>query len=319
MRFLVTGGCGFIGSEVVTQLLAAGHEVRVVDNLSKPESSIKEGYEFIKADLQQGEETLLLFEDIEVCINLAAKVGGIGYFHRHPATILSENARIYSNTFLAAAKQEIARMVYVSSSMVFEDTTTFPSREDDLKSIPPPTSAYGFSKLLGEIYCRAFHDQHGLPFTICRPFNAYGIRESPGEEVGYAHVIPDLVKKTLKGQYPLEILGDGKQTRCFTHVRDIARGIIAAAIHPKGLNQDFNISAGEETTVLGLARRIWKLCGREEKFKFRSVESFRHDVRRRIPDVSKAAELLGWKAEISLDEGLPEVVSWLGNQHGNSG
>ncbi len=172
-RILVTGGCGFIGSEVVKQLVAKGYSVRVVDNLSKKESSVKEGYEFIKGDLTDKKVADKVFEGMDVCINLAAKIGGIGYFHKYPATILSENNKIYSTTFEAAAKNKLKRMVYISSSMVFESAVDFPSKEGDIKKIAPPVSSYGFSKLIGEQYCKAFWDEYKLQYSICRPFNAY--------------------------------------------------------------------------------------------------------------------------------------------------
>jgi nucleoside-diphosphate-sugar epimerase len=202
-------------------------------------------------------------------------------------------------------------MVYVSSSMVFESATVFPSKESDLATIPPPVSAYGFSKLSGEWYCRAFADQHQLPYTICRPFNAYGVNEYPGEDVGYAHVIPDLTKKILAGQQPLELLGDGQQTRSFTHVRDIARGIISALESEAAINEDFNISSPTETTILELARRIFELCETGREFEWVSVPTFTYDIRRRIPEIGKAKEVLGYQAEVPLDEGLREVIAWL--------
>jgi UDP-glucose 4-epimerase len=311
MRFLVTGGCGFIGSEVVKQLVAAGHEVTVADNLSKPESSVKEGYKFIQVDLTNKEQAIEAFKDIDICIHLAAKIGGIGYFHKYPATILSENNKIYSACFEAAVANKIKRMVYISSSMVFESTKEFPSKENDLKIIPPPVSAYGFSKLVGEWYCYSFWDQYKLPFSICRPFNAYGINEFPGEEVGYSHVIPDLVKKILQGQYPLELLGDGEQTRCFTHITDLANGIITVALSPEAENQDFNIANPDETTMVNLAKKIWKICGREEEFQPKFVPGFTYDIKRRVPDVSKIRNTIGWEPKVPFEEGLQEVVTWL--------
>jgi UDP-glucose 4-epimerase len=311
MRILVTGGCGFIGTEVVKQLVQRGHAVVVADNLSKPESSVKEGYEFIQVDLTDKVATEKAFESVDICIHLAAKIGGIGYFHKYPATILSENNKLYSSVFEAAVKQKIKRMVYISSSMVYESTKQFPSKEEDLKEIPPPLSAYGFSKLVGEWYCYSFWDQYKLPFSICRPFNAYGINEFPGEEVGYSHVIPDLVKKTLSGQYPLELLGDGEQTRCFTHITDLADGIITVALSPEAENQDFNIATPEETTMVDLARKVWKICGREEPFEPKFVPGFKYDIKRRVPDTTKVSSLLGWKPKVAFEDGLLEVVTWL--------
>ncbi len=311
MRILVTGGCGFIGSEVVKQLLQKGHEVTVADNLSKPESSIKEGYQFVKVDLTDKIATGKAFKNIDVCIHLAAKIGGIGYFHKYPATILSENNKLYSSVFEAAVKNKLKRMVYISSSMVFESTKHFPSKEEDVKNIPPPVSAYGFSKLVGEWYCHAFWDEYKLPFSICRPFNAYGINEFPGEEIGYAHVIPDLIKKVLSGQYPLELLGNGQQSRCFTHVSDLANGIITVALSPKAENQDFNIANPEEIKMIDLAEKIWKICERKESFQVKFVLGFQHDIKRRVPDTSKIQSMLGYKTKVSFDNGLEEVVLWL--------
>jgi len=195
--------------------------------------------------------------------------------------------------------------------MVFESTNKFPSKETDIGKIPPPASAYGFSKLIGEWYCQAFQKEFGLNYSICRPFNAYGINEAPGKEVGYAHVIPDLTKKMLSGQYPIELLGDGQQTRCFTHVRDLANGIIAVMESKKAINQDFNISNPEETVILDLAKIIWKLIGKKQAFRAKFVPSFTHDVKRRVPNPGKMKRLLNWEAKIRLEKGLPEVINWI--------
>src|SRR4030065_2796847 len=175
--------------------------------------------------------------------------------------------------------------------MVFESATSFPSKENDIEKIPPPVTAYGFSKLTGEWYCRAFWDQHKLPYSICRPFNAYGINEYPEKEPGYAHVIPDIIRKILDGQYPLELLGDGKQTRCFTHVSDVADGIIMASLSKKSLNKDFNLGSSKEIKMIDLAKLIWGLTGQERKFKVRYVEGFMHDIRRRVPSNDKARRI----------------------------
>src|SRR5205085_352891 len=139
--------------------------------------------------------------------------------------------------------------------------TSFPTREDDLRTTPAPWSAYGFSKLAGEVYCRAAHDEHGLPYTICRPFNAYGPGEMPEAEPGIAHMVPDLIRKVLAGQRPLQIFGSGEQTRTITYVDDIADGIVTATFAAAGLNEDFNISASEEMTVAEIARIVWEECG----------------------------------------------------------
>jgi nucleoside-diphosphate-sugar epimerase len=192
--------------------------------------------------------------------------------------------------------------------MVFESATSFPSREDELLQLPPPFTAYGFSKLIGEWYCRAFFDQYGLKSTICRPFNAIGPEEEAGDIVGEAHVIPDLIKKVLDGQQPLELLGDGKQTRCFTHVKDIARGIVMALESDKAVNEDFNLGTAEEITMFELAKRIHSICAPGKPFEVKYVPGFSSDIRRRVPDGSKAKRLLDWAPTITIDQGLRECI-----------
>ena len=316
MKVAVTGGAGFIGRAVVRELLARGREVVVIDDLSKPADALPDAWPFVPLDLSQGPGIEEVLAECSSAVHLAAKIGGIGYFHRHPALILSDNNRIYSTVFEAAARVGLRRLVYVSSSMVFESATSFPSRESDLPAIPPPVTAYGFSKLVGEWYCRAFRAERGLPYTIVRPFNAYGINELPGDEVGYSHVIPDLVKKVLAGGGELEVLGDGDQTRCFTHVSDLARGIALALEHPDAQDDDFNLGTDREIPMRELARRIHELLRPGEPFRPRFVPGFEHDIRRRVPDVSKARRVLGWEPRVPLEEGLPEVVHWLAERLG---
>lgn len=313
-KFLVTGGAGFIGSEITRQLTDSGQFVRVADNLSKKDAQIDKRAQFERVDLTNPTETEKVFEGIDICINAAAKIGGIGYFHKYPATILSENNKIYSSTFEAAIKSKIKRMVYISSSMVFESATKFPSREEDISEIPPPVSSYGFSKLTGEWYCRSFWDQFGLAYSIVRPFNAYGINEFPEREIGYAHVIPDLVRKILSGQYPLELLGNGQQIRCFTHVKDVASGIIAVAQNHKGKNEDFNIGSDKEIKMIDLAEKIWNLMEIKKPVKVKFIPGFKFDIKRRVPNIQKVKKMINWEPKVKFSEGLMEVINWLKEQ-----
>lgn len=310
-KVLVTGGAGFIGSEVVKQLLEKGYLVRVADDLSKKQAAIPPKCEFLKEDLTDKKAALRAMHNVDYCIHLAAKIGGIGYFHKSPATILSENNKMYSSVFEAAVAEKIKRIIYLSSSMVFESTKIFPSKETDISMIPPPVSSYGFSKLVGEWYCHAFNDEYGLKFTIIRPFNAYGINEAPGEEIGYAHVIPDLIKKILSGQYPLELLGNGKQTRCFTHVSDIARGTIIAMESKMAENEDFNIGSEKEIKMIDLAKLLWKKCKMDKPFKVKFVPGFKYDIKRRVPSSKKAKQLLNWKQKKILEKELPQIIEWI--------
>src|SRR6185437_10729985 len=218
----------------------------------------------------------------------------------------------YNAVVRAALDAEVDRFVYVSSSMVFERAEEYPTTEAYLPRCPVPASAYGFSKLTGEVYCRAAHEEHGLPFTICRPFNAYGPGEVPDAEPGIAHAVPDLIEKVLSGQRPLQIFGSGEQTRTLTHVDDIADGIVTAMGSPAGLNEDFNISASREMTVAEIARVIWEACGEDpEQFELEHLPTFTVDVQRRWPSVEKARELLGWQSRIGVEEGIADTVRWL--------
>ena len=248
----------------------------------------------------------------ERVIHLAAIVGGIGNFHKYPHTLLENNEALYTALFRAAIDHGVERFTYVSSSMVFENATRFPTREEDLRDTAAPWSAYGFSKLAGEVFCRAAHDEHDLSYTICRPFNAYGPGEMPDNEPGIAHMVPDVIRKVLAGQKPLQIFGSGEQTRTLTYVDDIADGVVTATFADAAENEDFNISASEELTVAEIARVIWEECGEDPAaFELEHVGAFEVDVQRRWPDVSKAERLLGWKAETPVREGIRQTVEWL--------
>jgi len=314
-RVLVTGGAGTIGAALVRRLLRdPAYEVRVSDERPAPQW-MREGCEVHTGDLRDLDQARRAMDGCPIVIHLAAIVGGIGNFHKLPHTLTEVNNALYNAVFRAALERGVERFTYVSSSMVFERATEFPTTEAHLPDCPTPRSAYGFSKLTGEVYCRAAHDEHGLPFTICRPFNAYGPGELPDAEPGIAHMVPDVIRKVLSGQRPLEIFGSGEQTRTLTHVDDIADGIVAATSSPAGLNEDFNISAAQELTVAETARIIWEACGNDPAgFELRHVPSYEVDVVRRWPSVEKARELLRWEARIGVREGIAQTVAWLRDQ-----
>ena len=312
-RVLVTGGAGTIGSAVVRRLLSdPSWEIRVSDHRPAP-TWMREGCEIHQGDLRDESVARAAADGCSHVIHLAAIVGGIANFHKLPFTLTAVNNALTGAVVTSALDNKVERFVYVSSSMVFERATEFPTPEEHVLECPSPRSAYGFSKLAGEVYTRAAADQHGLRYTICRPFNAYGPGELPDpDEPGIAHAVPDLIGKVLSGQRPLQIFGSGQQTRTLTHVDDIADGVVAAMASPAGENEDFNISASEELSISELAERIWAACGEDpEALQLSHQPSFRVDVQRRWPSVAKARDLLGWEAKVELTQGLEDTVAWL--------
>ena len=311
-RVLVTGGAGMIGQAIVRALLRdPDFEVRVCDQREVP-GWIRQGAEVQTGDLRDPLTARTAVSGATHVIHCAAIVGGIANFHRLPYTLTEVNNALYNGVIGASIAEQVERFLYISSSMVFERAALFPTPEDHIDDCLPPVSAYGFSKLTGEIYCRAAHEQFGLPYTICRPFNAYGPGEMPDDEPGIAHAVPDLIRKVLAGARPLAIFGSGEQTRTLTHVDDIAAGVLAALRSPAGLNEDFNISASEERSVAEIAKIIWEACGEDPAaFALEHLPSFPVDVQRRWPSVEKAKRLLGFEAQIALSEAIAATVRWL--------
>jgi len=314
-KVLVTGGAGTIGAAVVRRLLRdPEYDVRVSDQRPAPQW-MREGCEVHTGDLRELEQASAATQGCTHVIHLAAIVGGIANFHKLPHTLTAVNSALYDAVIEAALDHDVQRFTYVSSSMVFERATEFPTTEEHVWDVAMPRSAYGFSKLAGEVWCRAAHDEHGLPFTICRPFNAYGPGEMPDDEPGIAHAVPDLIRKALSGQQPLEIFGSGEQTRTLTHVDDIADGVVTAMSSPAGLHEDFNISASQELTVAEIARVVWEVCGRDPgAFELAHLPTFAVDVQRRWPSVDKARRVLGWESQIGVREGIASTADWLREQ-----
>ena len=333
MKVLVTGAAGFIGGYLVQELLDHGHAVVGIDNFSKY-GPVRKSYDaHSRYALHEGDAKDAAFlakhaRDCDQIVAGAAMIGGISYFHAYAYDLIAENERITAATFDAAirARKEgrLERIVVVSSSMVFESAETFPSREGDELRCPPPRSTYGFQKLATEYFARGARLQHGLPFTIVRPFNCVGVgeRRALGEQeiasgnvrLAMSHVVPDLAQKVLRGQDPLHLLGDGSQVRHYTYGGDIARGIRLAMESPKAVDEDFNLSTPVSTTVLELAERIWKRIRPDRPFRVIHDPPFEYDVQRRIPDVTKAKEILGFETVTTLDEMLDEVVPWIEEQ-----
>lgn len=330
-RVVVTGSAGFIGGYIVEELLRQGHQVVGIDNYSKYGKVAKSyddnpNYELIVGDVQDVELMTRVLSDTEHFIAGAALIGGISYFHTYAYDLLAQNERIIASSVDAAIAAHKAgrleKVTYMSSSMVFESADRWPSKEGDERLIPPPLSSYGFQKLAVEYFAHAAWDQYTLPFTILRPFNCVGIGESRAlgdvdidsgnVKLAMSHVVPDLVQKIVKGQDPLHILGSGEQIRHYTYGGDLARGIVLSLDHPDARNNDFNMSTPHGHTVAQLAEVIWrKIKGPDVPLRLVHDEGFEHDVQKRIPDVTKAKDVLGFEATTTLEDMLDEVIPWI--------
>jgi nucleoside-diphosphate-sugar epimerase len=330
-KVLVSGSAGFIGGYVVEELLGRGYSVVGIDNFSKYGKVAKSYDEHPRYQLVEGDATDVrlmteLLADCDHFIAGAAMIGGISYFHTYAYDLLATNERIIAascDAAIAAHRNgKLGKVTYLSSSMVFESTTDWPSYEGQEREVPPPLSSYGFQKLAVEYFARAAWDQYQLPYTIVRPFNCVGIGESRAlgdeqilsgnVELAMSHVVPDLVQKIVKGQDPLHILGDGSQVRHYTYGGDLARGIVTAMSHPAARNEDFNLSTAESTTVQQLAEVMWRrIKGPEVPLRFIHDKPFEYDVKRRVPATEKAKRILGFEASTSLEHMLDEVIPWI--------
>jgi len=333
MKILVSGSAGFIGGYLVQELLDQGHRVVGIDNYSKYGRVAKSyddhpNFRFVEGDAKDGPLMKELIADCDQVVALAAIIGGISLFHELAYDLMAENERIMAATFDAAIwafrEKRLQKINVMSSSMVFESTSAYPTPEGEQLKCPPPLSTYGFQKLACEYFAKGASEQYGLPFTIIRPFNAVGIGEkravydrevySGNVKLAMSHVVPDLVQKVLKGQDPLHILGEGNQVRHYTYAGDLAKGIRTCIESEKAMNEDFNLSTPASTSVLELAAMIWGKIRKDQPFRYVCDDPFKYDVQKRVPDVIKAKRVLGFEARTSLSEALDEVIPWIENQ-----
>ncbi len=331
MKVLVTGASGFVSGYLIPELLELGHEVVGLDNHSKYGKLEKSydrhpRYRLVEGDAKRIDLIEELLAGCDHFVASAAMIGGITYFHELAYDLLAENERIIAASFDAAIRAhragKLQKITIISSSMVFENATEFPTPEGAERRSPPPSSTYGFQKLACEYYAQGAWEQYKLPYTICRPFNCVGIGErralhdtdvtSGNIKLAMSHVVPDIVQKVLKGQDPLHILGSGDQVRCYTYGGDLAKGIAAALLAPSARNEDFNLSIPTATTVVELAELVWKkIHGATKPFRYVSDKPYPYDVKRRIPNTEKAKRLLGFEATTTLSQTLDEVIPWI--------
>jgi UDP-glucose 4-epimerase len=334
MKILVSGAAGFICGYLVERLLQENYDVIGLDNYTKY-GPLKKSYDdhpryrFVRGDAKDTALIRELLKDCDHFVAAAAMIGGISYFHEFPYDLLAENERITAAAFDAAiyahSHYRLQKITVMSSSMVFESATDFPTPEGAERRGPPPRSTYGFQKLATEYFAQGAWEQYHLPYTIVRPFNCVGIGEtralgdhdiaSGNVKLAMSHVVPDLVQKVLKGQDPLHILGAGTQVRHYTYGGDLAEGIRLCVEQPAASNQDFNLSTPVRTTVLELAELIWrKIHGNRRPFRYVTDAAYEYDVQERSPSTQKAMQLLGFRATTPLSEILDEVIPWIAGQ-----
>lgn len=304
--YLVTGGAGFIGSNVVHHLAGRGERVRVLDDFStgRRENLIGlEGkVEVIAGDLRSREAVAKAVAGVRYILHIGALPSVIRSVE-DPWTANEVNIDGTLNLLIAARDAGVERLVFSSSSSVYGDTPVLPKRED---MIPTPLSPYALHKLTGEHYCRMFSSLYGLKTFSLRYFNVFGPRQNPKSD--YAAVIPLFVRAYLEDRAPV-IHGDGKQTRDFTFVEDIVRANLACCTAPESAAGGvFNVAWGNRITINELADTIAKILGKT--MKPTHVASRAGDVRDSQADSSRANNILGWTPQVSFADGLARTIAW---------
>jgi UDP-glucose 4-epimerase len=305
-RVLVTGGAGFIGSELVRQLVESGAAVVVVDNLVNGRwenltGVPADGLRLVEGDIRDAVRMRDFLKDTDVVFHLACL--GVRHSIHSPRENHEVNAVGTLNTLFAARDASIERFVYVSSSEVYGTAQSTPMNEQHPTF---PKTMYGASKLAGESFTRAFHDTYGFSTVVVRPFNSYGPRCHHEGDSG--EVIPKFLLRCMTAM-PMLIFGDGTQTRDFTYVGDSARGILAAGMADVAVGKTVNIGSGREISVNELAREVGMVLGHPEPA-IVHMEARPGDVLRLCADSSLARDLCGFAPEISIREGLAKLRDW---------
>lgn len=304
-KYLVTGGCGFIGSNIVERLVKDGEKVRVLDNLSTGFMENIARYsgkvEFYKGDIRVKDDVTKALKGIDYCIHQAA-LRSVAKSVEDPEITNDVNVRGTLTVLMCAKESKVKRVVYASSSSAYGDSKKYPQKEI---FAPNPISPYAVSKLAAEYYCRMFTSTMGLETVSLRYFNVFGPRQNP--ESKYSAVIPAFINMLRKNK-PCLIDGDGKQSRDFTYISNVVNANIAACKAKKAGGMVFNVASGEDYSVIDVAENLKKIMGKNIK----SVHGPNRpgDVKRTFADISALREVLGVKPEVDFVEGLKRTVEW---------
>lgn len=311
MKFLVTGGAGFIGSNIAEELLRRGHTVRIIDNFSTGKIShiktFKDRIEIVRGDIREMKDLRKAVKGMDYVLHQAA-LRSVPRSVDDPLSTNDVNVTGTLQLLMAAREAGVKRVVYASSSSAYGDSQILPQKETHT---PGPISPYAVAKLAAEHYCRVYAKTFGLETVSLRYFNVFGPRQDPDSK--YAAVIPRFIESALKGE-PLEMHGDGKQSRDFTYIANVVDANILAALTPGVSGEVFNIACNESNSVMDIARNIEKQLG--IKLKFNMQPARKGDVRRTCADICKAKKMLKYKPTIKFPEGIERTVFWFKDYFG---
>lgn len=310
-RFLVTGGAGFIGSNIVERLLGDGNFVRVLDNFSSGKeenlsfttqyAQRNTQYELIRGDIRDFSTCLKACQGVDYVLHQAA-LRSVPKSLESPYEYNEVNINGTLNMLKAAKECGVKRFVFASSSSIYGDTDKFPEKESDY---PKLISPYALTKLAGEYYCRIFSENFGLETVSLRYFNVFGPRQALDDE--YAVVIPKFIHCILNDQQP-PIYGTGRQSRDFTYIDNVVEANSLASTAPGVSGEVFNVAEGRDKTVLELVGMLNKIIGKSIKPRFEPTRP--GDVFRTLADISKARALLNLRSKVGFEEGLEKAVEY---------
>ncbi len=304
-RYLVTGGAGFIGSHIVRRLIADGHRVRVLDNLSTGSmdklADVVDRVEFVQGDLRHEADCRTACAGVEMVFHEAA-LPSVPRSVEDPQIFHDNNINGTFQLFLAAKEAGCRRIIYAASSSAYGDQPTQPKRET---MMPAPLSPYAFNKLAGEYYARVFYESYGLETISLRYFNVFGPHQDPSSQ--YAAAISSFVSAILRGEQPI-VYGDGEQTRDFTHIDNVVEANMLAAAAERTQGEVINIACGQSVTINQVITTINRLLGTDLKPRYAPQRA--GDILHSLADIALAREVIGYEPHIMFEDGLARAIEW---------